>query len=348
MMLVRLDPKLLDDQRGVDPARPQGPDPRGRGGRDRQAERGLLLRRRRPADQDPPAAGVPGPQGQPRRRRRVRRLREDDQRDRLRVHRRRPPLLQQHGGHRLLEHRSRSPATRSCAAPTRSRSCASATPTRTSSATPASRTSSAGRRRSSARTRSSPSAATLLKIFGKNATTDHNLHTTDGLINLFDLVAFSAVHSIKQIPFPAETLPCYSGPTQGTAGAAAETPACYVTADAGAEQRAFRAFMTPSTAPPASPRPAGRRRECRRKAGRRRRGTSPGCAATSATGGARLTRSASSGSPSTSHELIMADSQYCQSLTSLCPVEGGAGSDRLPPRLPAPRPPRTWPTTPTG
>ena len=48
---------------------------------------------------------------------------------------------------------------------------------------------------------------TLLKIFGKNATTDHNLHTTDGLINLFDLVAFSAGSTIKQIPFPAMLLP---------------------------------------------------------------------------------------------------------------------------------------------
>ena len=30
----------------------------------------------------------------------------------------------------------------------------------------------------------------LLRIFGANTQTDHNLHTTDGLINLFNLVAF--------------------------------------------------------------------------------------------------------------------------------------------------------------
>ena len=44
---------------------------------------------------------------------------------------------------------------------------------------------------------------TLLKIFGAHAQTDHDLHTTDGLINLFDLVAFSAGHAVKQVPFPA-------------------------------------------------------------------------------------------------------------------------------------------------
>ena len=58
---------------------------------------------------------------------------------------------------------------------------------------------------------------TLLKIFGKNATTDHNLHTTDGLINLFDLVAFSAGNTIKQIPFPAIMLPCAPVTPTGTA-----------------------------------------------------------------------------------------------------------------------------------
>ena len=43
----------------------------------------------------------------------------------------------------------------------------------------------------------------LLQIFGKNSQTDHDLHTTDGLINIFNLVAFSAGHTVKQIPFPA-------------------------------------------------------------------------------------------------------------------------------------------------
>ena len=53
----------------------------------------------------------------------------------------------------------------------------------------------------------------LLRIFGKHTQTDSNLHTLDGLLNLFNLVAFSQGHSIKQIPFPAIFLPCASGAT---------------------------------------------------------------------------------------------------------------------------------------
>ena len=44
----------------------------------------------------------------------------------------------------------------------------------------------------------------LLRIFGAHTQTDHNLHTIDGLINLFNLVAFSAGHAIKQVKFPAQ------------------------------------------------------------------------------------------------------------------------------------------------
>jgi LCP family protein required for cell wall assembly len=80
----------------------------------------------------------------------------------------------------------------------------------------------------------------LLKIFGAHTQTDHNLHTVDGLINLFNLVAFSAGHAIKQVPFPAVLLPCNPQPK-------AQTP-CYVGADPTAEQQVFRQFMTPTHA----------------------------------------------------------------------------------------------------
>jgi LCP family protein required for cell wall assembly len=46
----------------------------------------------------------------------------------------------------------------------------------------------------------------LLKIFGAHTQTDPDLHTIDGLINLFDLVAFSDGHAIKQIPFPTSNI----------------------------------------------------------------------------------------------------------------------------------------------
>jgi LCP family protein required for cell wall assembly len=104
----------------------------------------------------------------------------------------------------------------------------------------------------------------LLRIFGKHTQTDSNLHTLDGLLNLFNLVAFSNGHSIKQIPFPAIFLPCSSGATTTnafgqTTQIAAATP-CYVTATASAKAAAYRAFMRP-TKPPAAHGKKGRSRQ---------------------------------------------------------------------------------------
>jgi len=90
----------------------------------------------------------------------------------------------------------------------------------------------------------------LLQIFGAHAQTDADLHSLDGLINLFNLIAFSAGHTIKQIPFPAILQPC--GVLPATATSAARQTPCYVTADPGAEQHAFAAFMKPTLPPPPS------------------------------------------------------------------------------------------------
>ena len=80
----------------------------------------------------------------------------------------------------------------------------------------------------------------LVKIFGQHTQTDADLHSIDGLINLFNLVAFSAGHTVKQIPFPATFLPCGTQP-----GAIPGAP-CYVTANASAERRAYHEFITPT------------------------------------------------------------------------------------------------------
>jgi polyisoprenyl-teichoic acid--peptidoglycan teichoic acid transferase len=90
----------------------------------------------------------------------------------------------------------------------------------------------------------------LLKIFGQHTETDADLHSLDGLINLFNLVAFSAGHSIKQVPFPAVFLPCSPGTTTAAGTVVGAVP-CYVTASRSAEQAAFAAFMRP-TRPKAS------------------------------------------------------------------------------------------------
>ncbi len=85
----------------------------------------------------------------------------------------------------------------------------------------------------------------LLRIFGAHTETDADLHSVDGLINLFNLVAFSDGHTIKQVPFPAILLPC------GTQPGAIPGAACYVSANRRAEERAFKRFITP-TKPPSS------------------------------------------------------------------------------------------------
>jgi polyisoprenyl-teichoic acid--peptidoglycan teichoic acid transferase len=83
----------------------------------------------------------------------------------------------------------------------------------------------------------------LLRVFGAHTQTDRDLHSVDGLINLFNLVAFSAGHTVKQIPFPATFLPCGTQP-----GAIPGAP-CYVTSNSASERRAFRQFITPTSSP---------------------------------------------------------------------------------------------------
>ena len=159
---------------------------------------------------------------------------------------------------------------------------------------------------------------TLLKIFGKNATTDHNLHTTDGLINMFDLVAFSAASTIKQIPFPAIILPCNSG---GTTGATTvQGPACYVTAEHSQEQSAFRSFMAPSkTAPqPAAPASAPAHSGGNGAHSGGGGGAVTGLTADLSDGQAQAKALGPIGIPIYYPRLIMSGSNYCSSNTNLC------------------------------
>ena len=98
----------------------------------------------------------------------------------------------------------------------------------------------------------------LLRIFGKHTQTDHDLHTTDGLINLFNLVAFSAGHAVKQIPFPAILLPCGGATVLPGNRFATQTP-CYVGADPSAERRAFGQFMTATVSKPPAAAPSAKK-----------------------------------------------------------------------------------------
>jgi polyisoprenyl-teichoic acid--peptidoglycan teichoic acid transferase len=159
----------------------------------------------------------------------------------------------------------------------------------------------------------------LLRIFGGNTQTDADLHSVDGLINLFNLVAFSAGHTIKQIRFPAIVNPCGGGPVGGFGPAVAPAP-CYVSADHAAEGQAFSALMRPTVASAVPARQTA--------SGPQRGGPAParspapsGLTGDFADGQAQA--SAMRGLPMTVYAptAIAAGSSYCSTQTSTCPVQ---------------------------
>lgn len=81
----------------------------------------------------------------------------------------------------------------------------------------------------------------LLRIFGRHTQTDPDLHTTDGLINLFNLVAFSDGHAIREVHFPA------------ILGACLPPAPCYVSATPATEAQAYHQFMAVTSPAPAAP-----------------------------------------------------------------------------------------------
>jgi polyisoprenyl-teichoic acid--peptidoglycan teichoic acid transferase len=163
----------------------------------------------------------------------------------------------------------------------------------------------------------------LVKIFGQHTQTDPDLHTTDGLINLFNLVAFMDGHAIKQIPFPAQLLPCNSGPVTatGAAGATATQSPCYVGADPTAEQRAFTALMTPTVStPPAAATPTPSTPAARGNAGRAQPPPSD-VTVDVADGKAQAADLRSAGMPIYYPRVITPAGQYCTDGSNACPVE---------------------------
>ncbi len=162
----------------------------------------------------------------------------------------------------------------------------------------------------------------LVKIFGAHTETDHNLHTLDGLINLFNLVAFSAGHAIKQFPFPAIFLPCNSAApttTGTTPGIQAPQTPCYVTADPNAEQRVFRQFMRPTAASSGGAKGSGKRRVNAAPSAK-----AANLIADESDAKAQAAAVRSTSLPVYVPRLIAAGSQYCTNAT--CPVGPVANS----------------------
>jgi polyisoprenyl-teichoic acid--peptidoglycan teichoic acid transferase len=155
----------------------------------------------------------------------------------------------------------------------------------------------------------------LLKIFGQHVQTDRDLHTTDGLINLFNLAAFSVGHQIKQIVFPAIVPPC--GPAVVGPNSTVQQTPCYVTASPAALQATYTAFMTPTVAA------AGRPAAAAAAPGTSRPGPVRGLTADLKDGRAQAAQLRHVGMPVYVPRLIRAGSQYCTSENPSCTVELG-------------------------
>ncbi len=162
----------------------------------------------------------------------------------------------------------------------------------------------------------------LLRIFGQNTQTDADLHSPDGVENLFTLVAFSAGHTIKSIPFPAILLPC--GPVAPGASSALQQTPCYVAADPGAEQHAYAEFIAPTVAPP-TPRAgsAGGATGATGAGGPQAASSAPGLIGDLGDGKAQAAALGHLGMPIYVPGKIVAGSQYCTAGSRACPVEEG-------------------------
>jgi LCP family protein required for cell wall assembly len=147
----------------------------------------------------------------------------------------------------------------------------------------------------------------LLRIFGKNVQTDHSLHTTDGLINLFNLLINANAHVIKSVHFPAAFTPC--------------NPECFVVPSSiRAERAAWHQFITPTAAKPKSTSSAPKSPSSSSHRGGHP-GKPPTGGLTADPGDGKSQAAALSGRisfPIYYPRLIVATSSYCSSVTGNC------------------------------
>ena len=80
----------------------------------------------------------------------------------------------------------------------------------------------------------------LLKVFAENTQTDQSLDSTDGLINIANLVINANGHTLRSIPFPATGFPTIDGGQ-------------YVQSSPALEEQVYKAFITPTVAPHPAP-----------------------------------------------------------------------------------------------
>ncbi|MGH2896009.1 MAG: LCP family protein, partial [Solirubrobacteraceae bacterium] len=166
----------------------------------------------------------------------------------------------------------------------------------------------------------------LLRIFGKHAQTDKGLHSTDGLIDLFNLVLNSDGNTIRQFTFPAVFQPCSSGPTTAT------TQACVVTASSGPEHAVYTRFMTPTAKPKAASKTAAppMSSAAKHKLSKGLRIDTHGLAANPTAGQAQATALTKVKMPIYYPRLLQSQATYCVGIADNCPVGEGAGTGFYP------------------
>ncbi len=166
----------------------------------------------------------------------------------------------------------------------------------------------------------------LLRIFGKHAQTDRGLHSTDGLIDLFNLVVNSAGNTIRQFQFPAVFEPCDSGPTTTT------TQSCIVTANSDAEHAVYGHFMTPTAKPKAAAKTATPpiSSASKRKLSKGPRIDTHGLVSNPTAGQAQATALTKLKMPIYYPRLLQSQAAYCVGTAENCPVGEGAGTGFYP------------------
>jgi LCP family protein required for cell wall assembly len=155
---------------------------------------------------------------------------------------------------------------------------------------------------------------TLLRLFAKHVETDGNLQSSDGLQNLFQLVAFSDGHTIRQVQFPA-----YQPPGCGSTVNGQAVP-CYLLATPGGEAAAWARFMTATKAKAAAAAthpavaPTNKRKAAPVTAAK-------GLTADTSDGHGQAAQLLKLGMPIYFPRMIAANSTYCLGLTGNCPVQ---------------------------
>jgi LCP family protein required for cell wall assembly len=150
---------------------------------------------------------------------------------------------------------------------------------------------------------------TLVKLFGEHVQTDADLHSLDGLLNLFNLVIFSDGHELKNIPFPAILNTCPPPNPDGS------QPPCYVNANPGPLAAAYRGFMSVTGAP------AGRNDQGVPGTGGGGAPSAPNLTTDVSDAQAQATALKYAGLPVYVPKLIDSGASYCLDANGNCPVE---------------------------